>query len=412
MQTRFYIERRKDDSGTLILQERPVFMSVSFHGDRVMLSTGIKTDFHGWDPELQRLKSSYPGSYATNLWLDTLAETADKTWAAIREFPEDPDAERFRRKFQELKPRYSTGFFDVFYLFLESGSSRWSTSTYRKVRTIYKHLREFEDQSGTMISFRDLNGSFLEKFKVFYAEKGNSGSTTHQAVNIIVWFMNWATENGYNVNLDYRRFYKLMRQDQDVGVEIGKSRMHLYLQWDELLKISEFRGDTRKLERVRDLFCFMCFSGLRYSELQALRKEDVGEKEVVIRNSKGKPRRIPLNTHARKIHRIYENKYYLNNTAFPTMSIITMNKYLRMLGKEAGLNRMVMSEDGSYERVPLFELLTAGMAVHTFIANAIELEIPFEVISGFTGVQNDGRVRRIKMDLARKEISKFDPLTL
>ena len=408
MQTRFYIERRKDDSGTLMLQERPVFMSVSFHGDRIMLSTGIKTDFHGWDPEQQRLKSSYPGSYATNLWLDTLAETAEKTWTAIREFPEDSDVEHFRSKFQELKPRYSTGFFDVFYLFLESGSSRWSTSTYRKVRTIYKHLREFEDQAGTRISFRDLNGSFLEKFQSFYAVKGNSGSTTHKAVNIIVWFMNWATENGYNVNLEYRRFYKLIGQNQFVEQGSGRVRMHLFLQWDELLKISEFRGETRKFERVRDLFCFMCFTGLRYSELQDLRKEDVGEKEVVIRNSKGKLRRIPLTTQARQIHRIYENKYYLNNTAFPSMSIITMNKYLGMLGKEVGLNRLVMPADGSDEKVPLFERLTAGIAVHTFIANAIELDIPVEVISGFTGVQKDSRVRRIKMDLARKEMSKFD----
>ena len=120
MQTRFYIERRKDDSGSLMLKERPVFMSVSFRGDRIMLSTGIKTDFHGWDSELQRLKSSYPGSYADNLWLDTLAETAEKTWTTVQELHEDPDAERFRSIFQELKPRYSTGFFDVFYLFLES----------------------------------------------------------------------------------------------------------------------------------------------------------------------------------------------------------------------------------------------------------------------------------------------------
>lgn len=408
MQTRFYIERRKDDSGSLMLKERPVFMSVSFRGDRIMLSTGIKTDFHGWDSELQRLKSSYPGSYADNLWLDTLAETAEKTWTTVQELHEDPDAERFRSIFQELKPRYSTGFFDVFYLFLESGSSRWSTSSYRKVKTIYKHLREFEDQVGTKVSFRNLDRSFPEKFQAFYTEKGNSLSTTYKAINIIVWFMNWATENGYNVNLDYRQFYKLMVQNQLMEPQSWRSPMHIFLHWDELLKISEFNGPDRKMERIRDLFSFMCFTGLRYSDLQSLKKEDMGEEEIVIRKSKGSIRRIPLNMRARQILQVYESRYYLNNTAFPPMSIITMNKYLRMLGKEIGLDRMVLPADGSNEKVPLYERLTAGIAVHTFIANAIELEIPVEVISGFTGVQNDSRVRRIKMELARKEVNKFN----
>jgi len=402
MQTRFYIERRKDDSGNLMLKERPVFMSVSLQGDRLMLSTGLKTDFHGWDPELQRIKSSYPGSYASNSWLETLAETAQKTWKNIQDLPAENYSEDFRRLFREIKPKYSAGFFDVFYLFLELGSTKWSTSTYRKVRTIYKHLREFEDKSGYRISFRGLDSTFMDKFKAFYAEKGNGASTTYKAVNIIVWFMNWATENGYNVNQEYRKLYKTLGQ---ISFE---PRMHLYLHWDELTRISNYQFHNRKLEWVRDLFCFMCLTGLKYSELQSIRKEDVQEDEIILRKPNGNIRRIPLNTKAKQIHIQYKSRYYLNNTAFPTMSIITFNKYLRSLGKEAGLDRMITASDGSGEKAPLYEQMTAGIAVQTFIANALELEIPAEVISAFTGVQNDSRVRRIKMELARKEVNKFN----
>ena len=85
-----------------------------------------------------------------------------------------------------------------------------------------------------------------------------------------------------------------------------------------------------------------------------------------------------------------------------------MNKYLRLIGKEVGLNRKIfgISEEG--EKVPLYERLTAGIAVNTFIASALELKVPVEVISSFTGVQNDSRVRRIKVDLVREEMKKFD----
>ena len=85
-----------------------------------------------------------------------------------------------------------------------------------------------------------------------------------------------------------------------------------------------------------------------------------------------------------------------------------MNKYLRQIGEEAGLNREVNQAGKDDVKVPFHMVMTASIAVNTFIANSLELGVPLEVISGFTGVQNDSRVRRIKMDLAKVEIKKFD----
>lgn len=377
-------------------------MSVSFSGNRVIIGTGIKVDLHGWDSELQRVKTTHPEYYASNAWFETLIDTATSTLKALQSSQAEVKSKQFQEIFNHLKPKYSTGFFDCFYMFMQSNSSKWSASTYRKVRTIYKHLREFEAKSGYRISFDNLNSIFLEKFMVFYSEKGNSNSTTYKAVNILVWFLNWATNNGYNIYREYRNFYKIM------STSVKTSHTQIYLRWDELLKIMEFVPDNRRKERVRDLFCFMCFSGVRFSELQALTKKDVEDEEIIIRKKSGKFRRLPLNKYAREIHRKYENRYYLNNTAFPTMSIITMNKYLRHIGKASGLNREVSPVGGDDARIPLYERLTAGIAVNTFVANALELKVPVEIISSFTGVQNDSRVRRIKMDLAGEEIKKFD----
>jgi integrase len=152
----------------------------------------------------------------------------------------------------------------------------------------------------------------------------------------------------------------------------------------------------------------MCFTGVRFSELQRLNKEDLKEGELVVRKPGGGVRVIPLNKYALLIHKSYENKYYLNNTAFPSMSIITMNKYLRLMGKDLGLSRLIYSGTAGEGGLPLYSRLTAGIAVNTFIKNAIEMEVPVEIISRFTGVQNDSRVRRIKSDLAIEEMKKFD----
>jgi integrase len=385
-----------------MLKDRPVFMSVAFSGDRVMLGTGIKTDFNAWDPGLQRMKNSYPGSLTSNAWLDTLEDIARKTWETLRNDAERPDGERFRSTFLEHKPRHSEGFFDLFFHFLETGMERWSTATYMKVRTIYKHLREFEETRGRKLAFRDINGDFADEFGKFYASKGNSRSTTCKALEIIVWFLNWTTGQGFNTDLEYKKLYRAFPKED------RRSELPVYLKIEELALLGSRNCESRKLERVRDLFCFMCYTGLRYTELQSLKKGDVEESEVRIREKAGRVRRVPLNVHAREILRSYEHKYYRDNTAFPAMSIITLNKYLKMLGKQAGLNRMVSRSAAAGGKVPLYECLTAGIAVQTFIANAIALDTPAAVIARFTGLRNDSRVGRIQQELANREIKKWD----
>ena len=402
MRTRFHIEKRKDATGKLLSVDRPVFMSVTFGGNRVIIGTGVKVDMNGWDNELQRIQLSYPGSQRFNNWLETMQKVAGKTMEALLHSDKELSPESFRQLFQLLKPKYSSGFFDLFYQFMESNNSSWSNATYRKVRTLYDLLREFEDQSGFPISFHKMDAQFLEGFVAYCEEKGYKYATTYKTVNNLVWFLNWATDKGYNVFRGYRQFYKLMDAPDE------KSTLPLFLLWTELMRLKDYATDNRRMERVRDLFCFMCFTGVRFSELQRLNKEDLKEGELVVRKPGGGVRIIPLNKYALQIHKSYENKYYLNNTAFPSMSIITMNKYLRLMGKDIELSRLIYSGTAGEGGLPLYSRLTAGIAVNTFIKNAIEMEVPAEIISRFTGVQKDSRVRRITSDLAIEEMKKFN----
>lgn len=402
MRARFHIEKRNDAAGNLLSAERPVFMSVTFEGHRVMIGTGIKVNMNGWDNSLQRIQASYPGSQSLNNWLETMQEIADKTMEALTHSDSEVNPENFRKLFQQLKPKYSSGFFDLFFQFMESNGSRWSNTTYSKVRSLYNLLREFEDKSETTISFHTLDTQFLERFVSYCSEKGYQYSTTYKTVNNLVWFLNWATNEGYNVYREYRQFYKLMETPKE------KSQFTLFLHWDELLRLKEYTTENRRMERAKDLFCFMCFTGIRFSELQRLKKEELKESQVHVKRPRGGVRIIPMNKYAIQVHQKYQNKYYLNNTAFPSLSLITMNKYLRIIGRDLGFNRMIYSSKFGEDGLPLYKLLTTGTAVHTFIRHAVELEVPVEIISRFTGIQNDSRVRRIKSDFAVEEMKKFD----
>ena len=194
MRTRFHIEKRKDLAGRLLSADRPVLMSVTFDGNRVIIGTGIKVDINGWDADHQRIQASYPGSQHLNSWLDSMQVIAGKTMEALIHSDKEQSSEGYRQLFQRLKPKYSAGFFDLFFQFMESRSSNWSNATYRKVRSLYNLLRQYEEQSRTAISFHKLDAQFLEDFIAFCKQKDYQYSTTYNAVNNLVWFLNWAAD--------------------------------------------------------------------------------------------------------------------------------------------------------------------------------------------------------------------------
>ena len=144
MRVRFYIEKRRGDDGELLARQRPIFMTVAFNGNRIMISTGKNVDLRWWDPERQRVREEHADANVLNNWFDDLKANASVVWKALAVQSLKPEVKDFKREFERLKPRFSGGFFDVFFLFIEEGSERWSSSTYKKVRSFYKNLKSYD----------------------------------------------------------------------------------------------------------------------------------------------------------------------------------------------------------------------------------------------------------------------------
>jgi site-specific recombinase XerD len=405
MRVRFYIEKRRDAGGKLLTTGRPIFMTVSFQGKKVLISTKQHVDQKWWDSDKQRVRVIYSDAGVMNTWLDSLEYTAGLVWKSLVSLSENPGVEEFRKEFENLRPQFSGGFFDVMYLFIEDGSKRWSSGSYKKVRTFINQLRDFEKETGYELRFNTITAQFLNEFQYYQQTQGKSSVTILKMVNTLVWFLNWSTEKGYNIYNEYRQFYKTLGH-----AEREESREFVYLDWDELMRFCNYSGEEPRKQRVKDVFCLMCFTGLRFAEMHALEKVDLSENSILVRKPGRKNRQLPLNNQAKEIISKYSNKHYRNNSALPPMSMVTMNKYLREIGSELKLNREVNDRNESEIKVPLYSILTAGMAVQTFIFNAIRLEIPAEVIANFTGVTNDQRIELLKQEIAKKEINKFNTI--
>ncbi|MBN2699276.1 MAG: site-specific integrase [Bacteroidales bacterium] len=364
MKVRFHIEKRRGAEGTLLRKDRPVFMVISFNGNRIGMSTGIKTDMEWWDPVRQRVREEHRDSVVLNLKLDSLEKTAFATWNAMASLSGDPGITEFRNLFRKLSPGVSMSFFDLFYQYMREAGQKWKYSTYNSVRTIYKQLREFEVVNDYPLSFNRIDRKFLDLFVEFYRDKGNSRNTTIKAVNILVMFLNWSADKGYNIFKDFREFKSIL------GEQDFSESKKIFLSKDALLKIESFSTTDRKVQRIRDLFCLMCYTGLKYSELQNLKKEDIVRDRIIVQPDHKRNRSIPLDNRSRRVLKEFENRYFRNGKAFPQMSISTFNKYLRMLCEQAGIYKTI-NDSGA---LPKCREITVGVARNTFLAHTMMSE--------------------------------------
>jgi len=405
MRVRFYIEKRRGEDGKLMTKRRPIFMTVAFHGERVMISTGRFVDLKWWDHGKQRVKELHPEAEVINGWLNTLRYTANAVWKALDSLSENPGAADFRREFKRMRPRFSRGFFEIMYQFMEEGSDRWSSGSYRKVRSFYNQLRVFEKETGIPVRFDTLNGEFLERFRTYNAEAGRSPVTIRKMVNTLVWFLNWASKEGYNIYPDYRKFYRGLEEPKPIA-----PRVPVYLEWEELMKLCRLTVGTPVKQRANDLFCLMSLTGLRTGELARLTRDDLTGDALLVRKKGELKRRVPLNDLARELLSGYANRYYRDNLALPPVSVVTINKYMRIIARELGFRRLVPDPGDPAVKRELHEVITAGTAVQTFIMHALRLGIPAEVIATYTGVASDRRIALLRQEMAESEIKKFNDI--
>ena len=113
------------------------------------------------------------------------------------------------------------------------------------------------------------------------------------------------------------------------------------MEWEELLNLYSFKFPPSRssLEAVRDVFCFCCFTGLRYSDVAKLRRSDVKRDYISVVTQKTVDGLIiELNKYSRAILKKYENIGLPNDKALPVISNVKMNEHLKVMGEMAGID--------------------------------------------------------------------------
>jgi integrase len=238
-------------------------------------------------------------------------------------------------------------------------------------------------------------------------ERGMKNTTVAKNIEQLREFLRWAKKSGY---------YRSDLEDFRPKFKTADNEL-IYLSWNELMLLYGFDFKKKYLSRVRDVFCFMCFTSLRYSDVAKLTRSDVKEDYIrVVTKKTVDGLKIDLNKYSRAILEKYKEEAFPENKALPVISNPEMNRYLKEMGKAAGFNdpiRMVYFVGASrHEDVqPKYDLLTTHCGRRTFVVNSLYLGIPAEVVMSWTGHSDYDSMRpyiKIVDELKNDSMKKFD----
>ena len=421
----FTLESRKKD-GVLIVENVPIRMRVNFASKRIEFTTGYRIDAAKWDSDKQRVRNG-----CTNKLKQSASEINASLLGYYTEVQEIfkkfeveeimPSPEQIKEAFnalhkpieKEVKPRKSTpnAFYKVFDEFVRDCGRQndWTDSTYEKFAAVKNHLMNFHD--GLTFDFFDEKG--LNDYVTYLRDvKEMRNSTIGKQLSFLKWFLRWAFKKGLHQNNAYDSYKPKLKSTQ---------KKIIFFTWEELNKLREFEIPAAKqaLDRVRDVFLFQCFTGLRYSDVFNLRKSDIKDDHIEVTTVKTSDSLIiELNNHSKAILDKYKDVAFEDDKVLPVITNQKMNDYLKELAELAGIDEPVRQtyyrgNERIDEVTPKYALLGTHAGRRTFICNALALGIPPQVVMKWTG-HSDYKAMKPYIDIAddikANAMSKFNQL--
>ena len=421
----FTLESRKKD-GVLIVENVPIRMRVNFASKRIEFTTGYRIDAAKWDADKQRVKNGCSNKLkqaASEINVSLLGYYTE-IQDIFKKFEVEeimPTQEQIKEAFnalhkpieEEVKPRKSTpnAFYKVFDEFVRDCGRKndWTDSTYEKFAAVKNHLMNFRD--GLTFDFFDEKG--LNDYVTYLRDvKEMRNSTIGKQLSFLKWFLRWAFKKGLHQNNAYDSYKPKLKSTQ---------KKIIFLTWEELNKLREFEIPAAKqaLDRVRDVFLFQCFTGLRYSDVFNLRRSDIKGDHIEVTTVKTSDSLIiELNNHSKAILDKYKDVAFEDDKVLPVITNQKMNDYLKELAEMAGIDEPVRQtyyrgNERIDEVTPKYALLGTHAGRRTFICNALALGIPPQVVMKWTG-HSDYKAMKPYIDIAddikANAMSKFNQL--
>ncbi len=280
-----------------------------------------------------------------------------------------------------------------------------SPDTIRRYKTTLNGLEAFAKTYPRTLNFDNIDAHFYKAFIAWLTSRNYATNNVSKYVENVKGFMSAAVDEEFTTNLAYRKFAN-MREDAD----------NIYLNETELQRILDVDlSKNVRLDRVRDLFIFASWTGLRFSDFSTLQPEHIktdesGNHYLDLRQRKTGGRvQIPI------VHEAVTQLLTKYNNCLPGgISNQKTNEYLKEICQLANINdrilkhvtkggkAVVKTEDGwgsASTGVEKWGLVTTHTGRRSFATNMFKRGMPIYLIMKLTGHKKESEfLKYIKVD--------------
>ena len=379
MKIKFYTETKHS-----VREKRTIWCYVRENNNTLTLNTGQEINPAFWDKKLKKgdpakTKNKILKAELNNL-NQYLAMIESKIFSIEREVRGKDFGAGFGKIQDAIKSHFNKkniGFFDIYDEFLSLKKEQVTVNQLSKYKRNKELLLKYQKVSRERLDFEKITPLLLEKFRIYLVTKeGMINNTAYKHITLLKTFLIWSNDNNFTNNNSYKSFK-------------GKSEANevIFLTEKELMSLYNLEIEEERLKRVRDIFIFQCFTGVRYSDIKQISREDIINATWKVRTQKTRQIiEIPLNYYALSILK----KYRDFPQPLPIISNQKMNEYLKELCKKAEIDeptkiikyRGIERIETTYKK---YEVIGTHTARRTFISLSLQKGMKPDVIMAITG---------------------------
>ncbi len=352
-----------------------LYARVTVNGKRTNIGLKRKVDIHLWDNQSKRAKGKTKEAKELNDYVNLVHARLLNIYQDLKYKGELITAQLVKSIYNGENINSKT-LIDLLAYHNKKIENTLAPGTIRNFSITEKYVNRFLNQKlkTTDVYLRQLNYKFisdLEMFLVNYYPKGHPKAMSHNTV------MKHLQRLRKIVNLAYQ--LEWIEKDPFVRWKpTFEQKQREFLSANELNNLETYKFPIDRLDRVRDLFVFSCYTGISYSDIMALTPKNLivgmdGNSWISTKRLKTKTSvRVPLLEPAKSILSKYENHpvTIYSGTLLPIITNEKANLYLKEIADAVGIKKN----------------LTFHMARHTF-ATTVTLSngVPIETVSKMLG---------------------------
>jgi len=321
--------------------ETPIYCRITINGERVTFSTQRYIAPKKWDAVNQKVIHRCDESKTINPHLNSLTNKIYESHFKLESSGDKVTALALKYSILGEKHKNSKSLFDVFEEHNRKMSSlidlEYAVGTAKRYETTLKHLRDFVKWKYKQTDFkvRNVNHEFVHELDYYMRSvRKCSNNTTVKYVKNFRKIIKLALANSW-MDKDPFVNYKTKIKKIDRG----------YLTQQELNAIMQKNFAVKRLEQVRDISVFLCYTGLSYCDTFKLTSanlvtDDNGVLWIKAKRTKtDTPIHVPVLPIAAEILNKYKSSIDDTGKLLPVLSNQKMNAYLKEIADLCGIEK-------------------------------------------------------------------------